>query len=147
MDVCVKVVLDQKEYDRLLEIERKYNQLAGVRNSQQHGAGAGNCACQQGQGEGDSVSLSQIIAENTAKDAVKRPLPGILPAITTPVEDTTYLNSDPQTKKRKKPKRKTTKSTTKSPKAVVTFSSLSSKEKEELGFPQTFYPWYYIGVP
>ena len=137
MDICVKVILDQKEYDRLLEIERKYKQLAAVEASHQHGAG--NCQCQQG--EGDTVPLSQIIAENSAKDAVKRPLPGILPAITTPIEDTTNLTVEPKTKKDKKEQKGKTR------KSVVTLSSLSSKEKEELGFPRTFYPWYYIGAP
>ncbi len=140
MDTCVKVVLDEKEYQRLLEIERKYNEVRADRHQEGAGTRVANCSCQEGGGD-KSQPLSQIIAENTVAHAVERPLPGILPAITTAEESP--LNTETDVEKPKKHK----KAKKKSEKKNITFNSLTAKEKEELGFPRVFYPWYYIGVP
>ncbi len=147
MDIIVKVVLDQKEYERLLEIERKYNELSGSAHKQHKGAGNDICECQEGGGE--SLPLSQIIAENTAAQAVQRPLPGILPAITSVENEESEPKSEPKSENRLKhpnivqAKRKKGKNE----KKTLTFKSLTKEEKEELGFPSVVYPWYYIGSP
>ncbi len=79
MDVIVKVVIDQKEYDRLIDIERKYTHLASSNNVQnssasrqsQSGHGYSHvCHCRDTQSS--HLPLSQIIAENTEADAVCR---------------------------------------------------------------------------
>ncbi len=146
MDVIVKVVLDQKEYDRLLEIERKYNQLENI-SSHQKGAGERACECQDGGGQGQSLSLSQIIAENSAADAVERPIAGILPAITTVENEEDNVNTTVKGSGKTQSDNKTPKKQKKRTKKSLTFDSLTEKEKEELGFPRFIYPWYYIGSP
>ncbi len=151
MDVCVKVVLDQKEYDRLLEIEKKFNQLEGIKKSHQEGAGSAgsgltsSCRCQEGAGE--ALPLSQIIAENTAAHAVERPMPGILPAITTNEDESTTTRQEMKTETNGKSPKRSKKEKKKTEQKTLTFSSLTEKEKEELGFPRFLYPWYYIGAP
>ncbi len=131
MDVVVKVVLDQKEYDRLLEIERKYNALSNQQSSaiNQGGGGADStCSCQR-----SPPPLSQVIAENIEKHALKQPIPGILPSITSP-EDITPSTSGSQ------------------PKSYAQHTHIareSHSNEDDIGFydGKKMYPWYFIGTP
>ncbi len=147
MDVVVKVVLDEKEYDRLLDIERKYNDLAG-----QKGAGSDACSCQAGGGK--APPLSQIIVENATAHAIDRPVAGVLPSITAPDReesakqvippgtsglDVQNLHADVKHQKETSSK--------KHKKKVLSFNSLTEAEKEELGYPRAVFPWYFIGIP
>ena len=127
MDVVVKVVIDQKEYDRLLDIEKKYNELAkssAVKEHQNQSGLGDKCYCRKG----PSLPLSQIIAENTEAHAVQPPIAGILPSITTSNEDTQKesgslvpSSSQPQ--------------------------STGTVDERDIGHRRKIYPWYYIGIP
>ncbi len=163
MEIAVKVVLDQKEYDRLLDVEKKYNDLLAHHESiHQHehvkqrettqptaqksytqtGAGAGgNCACQS-----KDVPLSQIIAENVESDAVQTPIAGILPSITTPTDSETLETGQKKSPKSEEPTRKASQSS-KGSKEKSHLKKLTEAELEELGYPATVYPWYFIGAP
>ncbi len=152
MDITVKVVLDEKEYDRLLEIEKKYNELAAHHSHFHHpiketaestgaikrsdviqgGSGAEKCYCKTA-GSSNSLPLSQIIAKNTEAHAVKTPIASVLPSITSN-EETPTTAEEPEKNREEKRKK-------------LTFTSLSQDELEELGYPQMIYPWYYIGQP
>ncbi len=129
MDVVVKVVLDQKEYDRLIEIERKYGELSREQSSsaQKHtGDGLPLCSCKTK----TTVPLSQVIVENTEAHALKQPIPGILPSITTSREDEgrialrTPISGEGMT------------------------SSATPTSDSAIGFydGKQMYPWYYIGT-
>ena len=108
MDFIVKVVIDQKEYDRLLDIEQKYNKLSeqcsNATSEPKHTnqTGSGYCHCERNK----SIPLSQIVTENTDLHAVQPPIAGILPSITVPPENmadaTTSHKKDSQQKLPKK---------------------------------------------
>ena len=144
MDVIVKVVIDQKEYDRLIDIERKYTHLAStssdhIQNSvASHQSGHGNsqfCHCQQTQSP--NIPLSQIVAENTEADAVQPPLPGILPSITMRRSPEPPLNIEfNNTKKESKGK-----------KAEKEAGAQEEETFSAIGHRKSVYPWYYIGIP
>ncbi len=73
MALVAKVVLDAREYDRLLNVEKKYNQL--IKGQEQTGKG---CQCNT------SDSLSQSIAINDQQKGLHTPIPAVLPPITDP---------------------------------------------------------------
>ncbi len=79
MEVNAKILLDTKEYHRLLAIERKYNTL--LKEHEQQGKGNTCPKCDE------SVdSVSKIIMDNEKKHAISTPVPGIIPSITNPLE-------------------------------------------------------------
>ncbi len=81
MEVNAKILLDTKEYQRLLAIETKYNALLKEKHEQQ---GKGN-TCPKCDESVDSVS--KIIMDNEKKHAINTPVPGIIPSITNPLEE------------------------------------------------------------
>ena len=137
MDVIVKVVIDQKEYDRLRDIEQRYeaSKKNSERDQDRNQIGHGNCLCvQQKENERGAPDLSQIIAENSEANAVNPPVAGILPSITV-ARDTTIAShiqpNDPDVgglnKRRDGP--------------------VAKERQENVGFEDVWHPWYYIGLP
>ena len=82
-DLKAKVLLDASEWERLLEIEERYQQmLRNTKNQEQ--VGGGRCStCGRGK-EGEA--LSQVVMENTRLNSLNTPIPHILPSITSPPE-------------------------------------------------------------
>ncbi len=93
MSLITKIILDTTEYNRLLSIEKAYNELKkkGLERNQGGSGTTKQCAC------GDKTectcveptstsSLSQIIQTNEQASAVDVPPRGVLPSITDPNE-------------------------------------------------------------
>ncbi len=135
MDIVVKVIIDEKEYNRLLEIERRYKELSSSNQS-----GHGNvchCAPTDGtdgsDGSSKTLPLSEIVARNAEKHAVDTPIPGILPSITDPT--TEAQNTRPiGGKGQEKTKDDGT-------------GSEIERTIDTLGVAKFVHPWYYIGAP
>ncbi len=153
MDVVVKVIIDEKEYDRLLDIEQKYKDITqhNTLSLSQRGAGiAQNSASHEMQ---QNVPLDEIVSQNAEANAVETPIPGLLPSITTPADETSTSNiKEKDTKKYKK--KHTKRGNGKTPKlgdGAGTSKLGDSAEKavnaENLGIVEFVYPWYYIGAP
>ncbi len=91
MSVLTKIILDTAEYNRLLSIEKAYQELKAQKQAEEHQQlGKGNsekCTCKS---KTTSCSctppLSQIIADNDKAKAVDIPTRGVLPSITDPNE-------------------------------------------------------------
>ncbi len=139
MDVVVKVILEQKEYERLLEIERKYTELLAHEKDTtkpRHQTGSGGSGCHCADRSTPNVPLSQVIIENTEAHGVKKPLPGSLPSITTtPLDDNREEEGESYA----------TPSTSKSSEG----KSHKKNFDHETGFydGSEMYPWYFIGMP
>ncbi len=138
MDISVKVILEEKEYQRLLDIETKYKELLS-KQAQAHGnqGGDGNlCRCHT---ESDTP-LTQIIAENKEAHALKSPVAGILPSITAPDESReNELNV-----------RKASASTPEPVENLSAKARTSQKDNasnDDVGYHEFVLPWYYIGIP
>ncbi len=92
MSVLTKIILDTAEYNRLLSIEKAYNELKAKydESSNLHQSGSGtlkNCTCLQKNEKCEcSPSLSEIIAKNEQARVLDIPPRGILPSITDPNE-------------------------------------------------------------
>ncbi len=127
MDVVVKVIIDEKEYDRLLDIERRYK---AATNQNQSGAG-NSCHCT----EKKDMPLSEIVARNAEKHAVDTPIADVLPSITD-VAATETVGSVSKEEEHKK-----------SGTDQGTGSASSQHTFEELGVAKFIYPWYFIGAP
>ncbi len=125
MDVVVKVIIDEKEYDRLLEIERRYKDI----NTNQSGAGD-DCHCSKTKVK--NIPLSEIVARNAEKHAVETPIAEVLPSITVPAVESTSSTKGEKDK----------------PTTSGSGSSTSEKDMlDELGVARFVHPWYYIGAP
>ena len=86
--LVTKVFLEDREYRRLLEIEKRYNALLHERKVQ--GGGGGQCVCQDRR----PVSLSQVNAEAEKEEGLGRPpSPSVLPSITTPPQAQVETNT------------------------------------------------------
>ncbi len=128
MDIVVKVIIDEKEYDRLLEIERRYNELSRVTSKSQAGAGK-VCQCIN-----KDMPLNEIVTRNEEQNAVSTPIPGVLPSITVPLD--TNLHT-------------TVNKLEKTPDTADTGGEGAgeSHTTEDLGIVKFVHPWYFIGPP
>ncbi len=147
MDVVVKVLIDAKEYDRLLEIERKFKEVSDTPTSSTSQSGAGtlqNCSCAGSSKAEKYDTLDQIVTLNEEADAVKPPIPGVLPSITTtPSAEPSINNRQKESiKERKKTEKKGVNKT-----GSGDISEDHSEELEKLGIVKFVHPWYYIGAP
>ena len=131
MDVVVKVIIDEKEYERLLEIERKYQELTHLSQS---GTGSSHA---KGSKITSNIPLDEIVIRNEEANAVETPIAGVLPSITTPTEE--GVSRSAQKQKNEQPKEGAG--------AGEETADSSEKKDEELGIPKFVYPWYYIGPP
>ena len=145
MNVVVKVIIDEKEYDRLLEIERKYKEITTHSQSGQAGAGRDDACCCSVSKERENIPLDEIVTRNEEVNAVAKPIPGILPSITTPSSDDVNGKLNRTVTQQKEEERPTIhEGAGPSPKGA---QHLKEREREELGIPKFVYPWYYIGAP
>ncbi len=92
MSVVTKIILDTTEYNRLLSIEKLYNELKALHQGQNNQGGTGTlkkCSCTGDEAKGCTCTpgLSKIIAENEKARAVEVPPRGVLPSITDPNEE------------------------------------------------------------
>ncbi len=124
MDISVKVIIEEKEYQRLLDVETKYKELISSKSSNQMGDGK-LCHCH----ESTSVPLTQIIAENQDAHALKSPVAGILPSITTSEESHEEKQSSTSLKSGASPER------------------MEEALEDNVGYHEFVLPWYYIGTP
>ena len=132
MDTVVKVLLDEKEYERLREIERKFQAYEkSPRITEKHYThgqrGDGEiCVCSTADKE-KNPDLSEVIARNEEAHALKTPLPGILPTITS--QDGTGNLSD-------------------SPDVGTVHDTINPSHSGIVLSEQKYMrPWYYIGPP
>ena len=145
MNIVVKVLIDEKEYDRLLEIERKFKEIsknAATSNLSQSGAGTA-CKCSCSNTKKASMPLDEIVTRNAEADDVEKPIPGILPSITNPLDEAS---------KSKGP----VKDIQKTRKTKVEIAGSGSEDHQAqpmedsegvLGIAKFVHPWYYIGPP
>ncbi len=142
MSVVVKVIIDEKEYDRLVEIEQKYKELSQTTTSKsaisQTGAGK-ECYCNCAQATlRKNIPLDEIVTRNEEAQGVETPIPGILPSIT--------VASEPGTSYEKKKSASTPAIEEKSVEKEASLVKGSGAE-DELGVAKFMHPWYYIGAP
>ncbi len=88
MSVITKIILDTNEYNRLLAIEKAYNELKT--HQVQGGSGKEKCTCVS---QSSTPPLSEIIAKNELAHTVDIPPRGILPSITDPNDTTNPTGS------------------------------------------------------
>ncbi len=80
MEVNAKILLDYKDYERLLTVEKEYHELLKAKNEQK-GAGQECPTCKN-----TTKPLSQLVMENERMHALETPVPNIIPSITNPME-------------------------------------------------------------
>ncbi len=146
----MKVVIDEKEYDRLLEVERKYKEHLEKPIPQLSQSGKGSCRCGRLNLEQKNIPLNEIITRNVEQQAVESPIPDVLPAITVP-RDSPTSTSEPRpnptaSEQQQQQKSATEKTKNKYPNGPGE-DSKDEKELEELGKAKFVHPWYYIGPP
>ncbi len=144
MDVVVKVIIDEKEYDRLLDIERKYNEISKTSTVRsQSGAGIETkCCCSCSDKKGRNIPLNEIVTRNSEAHAVQTPIAGVLPSITSPISDlTTSSTSGHGISGKNSDQNKLTES------KLGTAGTGMPLDPADLGIVKLVHPWYYIGAP
>ena len=89
MEVNAKILLAMSEYERLLSIEKKYNQM--LQEKTQDGGGKSSKDFQIDQNK----PLSQIIEENKQKQSLETPVAAVLPSVTNYLEAEAVTSNTP----------------------------------------------------
>ena len=135
MDVTVKVIIDEKEYERLLQIEKKYKEIS----TNQSGAGNKTCSCNFSKTK--NLPLDEIVARNEEEHAVEKPIAEILPSITIPSQSEQSSSNSLTSSLTKKREKKTI------ARKVDAGKKHGTDIEESLGVTKFVYPWYFIGAP
>ena len=116
-----KILLDYSEYLRLLEIEKRYQELA--KNTEENNqSGSGDRTHEPRKEHEEHETLSSILQKSQEKNAVSMPMLGSLPSITVPASATI-----PRDEAEKEKNKRSSKAT----------SQKKTNKKR----------WYFLGIP